>query len=72
MAQQYHMMRIISGTLVNVGLGRLSESTVADMIKRPVDLPNSRKASEAYCSPPQGLWSVNESRHGVRLPIVHS
>ena len=54
---QFHMMRIISGTLVNVGMGKLSEEAVADMIRQKPAGQDGRqpKVAGAYCAPPHGL-----------------
>eukprot|EP01051_Picozoa_sp_SAG22_P019332 SAG22_NODE_3536_length_1655_cov_28.163882_2_plen_142_part_00 len=40
----YHMMRIISGTLIQVGMGRLTEAAVAEMIRAQPDLSGDGSA----------------------------
>ena len=49
----YNMVRIIAGTLVDVGLGKIKPEEIADII-------NSKDRSRAVKTlPPQGLFLVN-------------
>lgn len=46
----YNMVRIIAGTLAYIGIGRLPESAVSDVLKTGI----RKKAGKTY--PPQGLY----------------
>ena len=49
----YNMVRIISGTLVEVGMGKIEPKEIEDIIK------SQKRENAGKTLPPQGLYLVN-------------
>jgi tRNA pseudouridine38-40 synthase len=48
----YKLVRSLTGTLINVGLGKLSPRDVAAMLK------SAKRTPQVHTAPPQGLFLV--------------
>jgi tRNA pseudouridine38-40 synthase len=58
----YNMVRIVAGTLIEVGLGRRPESTFAELVV------SGRRAAAGFTVPPHGLCLVRVDYDGAKPP----